>query len=79
MHKTLKSLAVAAVLVALSACGEKPQEATGVGSDDAAYVGVGKSQYQLSGWKPGDKTSWEQQLKTRAEYGMNDYTRVGAQ
>ena len=24
-----------------------------------------------------DKTSWEQQLKARAQYGQNDYTRMG--
>jgi hypothetical protein len=27
----------------------------------------------------GDRNSWEQQLKSRAQYGMNDYTRVSSQ
>lgn len=78
MQKTLNSLGLVIAVVALSACGEKPQETTGVGSDAAPYIGVGASQYQQAGWKPGDKTSWEQQLKARAQYGMDDYSRVAA-
>jgi hypothetical protein len=31
------------------------------------------------GWAPGDKGSWEQQLKSRTQYGQNDYQRIGAQ
>lgn len=77
---SLTSLAIVALL-GLAACGEKPQElkASGVKQDDSAYSGVGKSQYVQPGWKAGDKGSWEQQLKARAQYGQNDYTRVGAQ
>lgn len=73
------SAMAAACLLALSACGEKPQEsnAAGVKQDSAPYNGVGSSQYVNTGWKPGDKTSWEQQLKSRAQYGQNDYTRMG--
>jgi len=78
---TLSSFAIAAVL-GLAACGDKPQEmnANGVKQDPAPYTGVTvKSQYVQSGWTAGDKNSWEQQLKARAQYGQNDYTRVGAQ
>jgi len=77
---TLTSLAMAALL-GLAACGEKPQEmnAHGVKQDNTAYSGVGQSQYVQTGWKAGDKGSWEQQLKARAQYGQNDYTRIGAQ
>ena len=28
------------------------------------------------GWKAGDKTSWEQALRTRAQEGQNDYART---
>ena len=77
---TLSSLAMVALL-GLAACGEKPQEmnANGVKQDNAAYIGVGQSQYSQPGWKAGDKGSWEQQLKARAQYGQNDYVRIGAQ
>jgi hypothetical protein len=70
---------VAAVsLLGLAACTDQPQVLTGQGvkQDGAPYQGVGSSQYAQSGWKPGDKTSWEQQLKSRAQYGQNDYTRM---
>lgn len=77
---SLASLGMVALL-GLSACGEQPQEmnANGVKQDNAAYSGVGQSQYVQSGWSAGDKGSWEQQLKARAQYGQNDYTRIGAQ
>lgn len=77
---TLMSIAVAALL-GLAACGEKSQamNANGVKHDDTPFSGVGQSQYVQSGWKAGDKTSWEQQLKARAQYGQNDYQRIGAQ
>jgi hypothetical protein len=48
----------------------------GVKQDGAPYTGVGKSQYVQSGWSTGDKNSWEHQLKARAQYGQNDYTRM---
>ena len=79
MRKTLTSLGLLAAVLALSACSEKPQEMGGTRSDAAPYTGVGQSQYQQPGWKSGDKSSWEQQLKARAQYGMNDYTRVATQ
>ena len=77
---TLTSAALVALL-SLAACGDAPQEISGSGvkQDGAPYTGVGKSQYAQGGWTTGDKTSWEQQLKARAQYGQNDYVRVGAQ
>lgn len=69
-----------ALVLALAACGEQPQVVTGSGvkQDAAPYTGVGKSQYVQDGWTAGDKGSWEQQLKARAQYGQNDYTRVSS-
>ena len=66
----------AAALLALSACGEKPQGMGGSRTDQAPYTGVGKSQYADKSWKAGDKTSWEQQLKARGQYGQNEYSRT---
>lgn len=79
MHRLTLTSTLAVALLALTACGDKPQEmnAAGVKQDSAPYQGVGSSQYVNTGWKPGDKTSWEQQLKSRAQYGQNDYTRMG--
>jgi hypothetical protein len=61
---------------ALSACGETPQSAAGVKTDRPVYQGVGESPFVASGWQAGDRTSWQQELKARAQYGQNDYTRM---
>jgi hypothetical protein len=64
-----------AAVMALAACGDKPQSAGGVKSDTAAFQGTGNA-FNVPGWKAGDKTAWEQQLKTRAQAGQNEYNRV---
>lgn len=64
-----------AALLGLAACGEKPQALQPTKQDTASYQGTGKP-YVAAGWKPGDKTSWEQQLKTRTQNGQNDYAKT---
>lgn len=72
--KTKLSLALVSIAM-LGACGEKPQSLGGVKSDAAPHTGVGASQYAVPGWKAGDKTAWEQQLRARSQ-GQNDYLRA---
>lgn len=67
-------LATAAVL-ALVACGEKPQTAAGVKSDVPAFQGASNA-YNAPGWKGGDKTAWEQHLKARMQNSQNDYSKM---
>lgn len=69
------TLAAVAVLVSLTACGEKPQTGTGIRSDAPTYAGTG-SNFMQSGWKAGDKAGWEAHLKARQQYGQNEYTRT---
>ena len=74
---TIAALSVCAAL--LAGCGDAPQTIgeSGVKVDEAPYKGVSvSSQFVQPGWKAGDRTSWEQQLKARAAYGQNEYTRV---
>ena len=75
--KRLTCVAGALVLLAgLGACGDKAQEMTGQPKLDAApYTGTGVQVFTTSDWKAGDKNSWAQQLKTRAQYGQNDHSR----
>jgi hypothetical protein len=62
--------------VGLTACGDKAQELAGQPKFDAApYTGTGVKVFTESDWKAGDKNSWAQQLKTRAQYGQNDHSR----
>jgi hypothetical protein len=62
--------------VALSAC-EKSQvmAAKGKGADAPAWQGTNNA-YVASGWKQGDATSWETQMRTRSQ-GQNEYARTG--
>ena len=64
----------AAALLALAACSEKPQTLGNVKADKAPYTGTGMA-YQATGWKAGDKTAWEQQLRARGQ-GQNEYVRI---
>lgn len=69
------ALAAAVALVALTACGEKPQTGAGIRSDAALHAGTG-SNFMQPDWKAGDKAGWEAQLKARQLYGQNEYTRT---
>jgi hypothetical protein len=72
----MKKTIFAVMMVAgLTACGDKPQSLASSKTDSAAYTGTGMP-YVLHDWKPGDKASWESQLKARNQYGQNDYTRM---
>ena len=73
----MRTLLLMALVALLSACGEKPQllgERTGK-KDEAPYTGTSKA-FTDSGWKAGDKASWESHLKARGQYGQNDYSRM---
>ena len=68
------SLLIAALGAALglAACGDS---STGVKAakkvDGKSWEGAGPA-YAASGWKVGDKASWEEQIRTRAQ-NQNDY------
>jgi len=66
---------LAAGAIALAGCAEKEQTATGFKSDAAPFNGTNRP-FVAAGWKPGDRTSWEQQLKTRTVQGQNDYAKA---
>ena len=72
----LTSLLTALVAtVCLSACGERPQAMVGNKSDAAAFSGT-EGPFAAAGWKPGDKTSWEQGLKARMWNSQNEYSKM---
>jgi hypothetical protein len=81
MRRALTLTAVATAVMILAACGEKPQtNAQGVKHDAVPWSGTGTqpntgTAFTAPGWKEGDKNAWQQQLKTRVQYGQNDYSR----
>ena len=71
-----RAMVLVAATLALAACGEKPQAMKeNAKQDTAAFQGTGMP-YVAPGWKAGDKTSWESQLKARTQNGQNDYNKV---
>ncbi len=66
---------------ALAACAEKPQTAGTRKADVDPMQGTAQGAdpaYNAAGWKAGDATSWETQLKSRTQNGQNEYSRIGA-
>ena len=69
------TLILAAGALVLAGCAEREQTAGGIKTDTAPFSGTSKP-YVAPGWKPGDKASWEAQLKTRTVQGQNDYVKT---
>lgn len=71
------ALLIAAGALALAGCAEREQTAGGIKSDQQVFQGTNKQPpFMASGWKPGDRAAWEQQLKVRTVQGQNDYAKV---
>jgi hypothetical protein len=66
--------AMTAAVVGLGACGETPQTAASKKSDTQAWQAT-DSAFVASGWKEGDRSSWEEQLRSRAQ-AQNDYAKT---
>ena len=62
-------------LAALTACGEKAQVLVDGKQDTASFQGKALP-FGTAGWKQGDRTGWEQQLKTRTQQGQNEYAKT---
>ena len=75
MKRLLILASLAAGLVGLSGCGDKPQTMGGLKGDVAAYEGA-QNPFVAPGWTPGDKTSWEQGLKARMLRTQNEYSKI---
>ncbi|MGB3068333.1 MAG: hypothetical protein WBC18_07295 [Ottowia sp.] len=72
-------LSLAAIVVTalfLGACGEKPQTIGTRSSDKEPWTGSVQKAFDAPGWKPGDKASWEEQIKQRNR-GQNEFVRMG--
>lgn len=64
------------VLGGLTACGDKQQTLGTPKQDATPFSGTGVAAYTASGWKSGDKASWEQHLKARMQNSQNDYSKA---
>ena len=75
-HKPVARMVLGAATLALllGACGEKPQTATARTGDAQAWNGA-RPAFDAPGWKPGDKASWEEQVKQRNRH-QDEYARI---
>jgi hypothetical protein len=72
----LAGLALMTVLgMGLAACGDKPQVKAAT-SGKAAYLGTSSAAYTAPGWKVGDATSWDANMRSRTQAGQNEYPRT---
>ena len=72
----MRTILAMTAVAALAACGEKPQSMKeSAKQDTAAFQGTGMP-FVAPGWKVGDKTNWEAQLKTRTQNSQNEYNKV---
>jgi hypothetical protein len=75
MSRLIVLTAVLAALLGLVACGEKPQTLGTNKADTASFQGA-QNQFVAPGWKPGDRSSWEQGLKARMQNSQNEYSKT---
>ncbi len=75
MMKKSFAIVLLPLVLALAACSEKPQTASGALPDHAAYRGTG-SNFMAPGWTAGDRNSWEQHMKARTQRGQNEFNRL---
>ena len=69
-------LPVIAAVMGLAGCGEKNQSlpATVKKTSTPAWNGA-RDEFVTPGWKPGDQTSWNQQMRVRAQT-QNEYNKT---
>lgn len=75
-RRPLPLAAALAAVLALAACAEKPQTASGRKLDDKPWDNSNPA-HAAPGLKPGDQAAWEQQLKARNQ-AQNEYSRTGS-
>ena len=76
--RTTTALVLCGAAIALAACGEKIAGAAKKADVPAFKGSTGQAAYSANGWKAGDQTAWDQQLRTRTQ-GQNEYSRAPAQ
>ncbi len=75
-RRTMLTVALLAAAL-LAACGERPQTAFPSHRKDSAplYKGAEGDPFMAQHWIPGDRTSWENQIRARGQY-QNEYNRT---
>lgn len=75
MNTAIRCLGLVAALV-LVGCTERPQTASTRKLDEKPWQGAAPA-YTLPGWKTGDRASWDEEMRQRAQ-AQNEYLRAPA-
>ncbi len=71
------AICLALTALALASCAEKAQTASAGKKADTKSWELPQRDYAAEGWKGGDQTAWESQMRLRAQ-GQNEYSRSAA-
>lgn len=74
MRRALALVAGAALAGGLAACGPKSDPGVAKRAEQPSWDAAADP-FVVSGWKSGDKASWQEQLAARAQ-NQNEYLRV---
>ncbi|OYT87091.1 MAG: hypothetical protein CFE46_12805 [Burkholderiales bacterium PBB6] len=78
MSRIAHLIALSLCAAALAGCGERAQiGASKLKKADAKPWESASTDYTDSGWKAGDETSWQAQIRTRNQ-SQNEYQRTGS-
>ena len=70
-----RTLVMVLLTAALAACGERDQSLAAGKKPDTKPWQAAQTPYTVKTWSAGDKTSWETQMRTRAQT-QNEYAKV---
>ena len=71
------AICLALTVLGVAGCTEKSQTATAGKKADSKAWELPQRDYAADGWKGGDQTAWESQMRLRAQ-GQNEYSRSAA-
>jgi uncharacterized membrane protein (UPF0127 family) len=74
MTRIIVPAAVMAAIFSLTACTETPQTAATRKPDTKVWE-VSNNAFAAPGWKSGDKVSWEEQMRSRAQ-AQDEYAKA---
>ncbi|MFP3888766.1 hypothetical protein [uncultured Ralstonia sp.] len=77
MKPTSMMIIVGTLAVLLAGCGERQQTAMASHRKDSTplYQGAPGDPFTAKNWTPGDRTSWENQVRARGQY-QNEYNKT---
>ncbi|MFC7299974.1 hypothetical protein [Herminiimonas aquatilis] len=73
----MRTLLISLAAIAMFGCSEKSQSQADarVSGDVPPYKGASNDPYVIKGWTAGNKTEWDTQMRSRAQF-QNEYVKT---